>query len=318
MIRAVILDADTVTDSDVSLDKISSVLPTVIYGFSADDEIADRISDADVVLTNKCRITKEIFERCPNIKYIGLFATGYNNIDIKEAKARGCVVSNVPGYSTNAVAQHTFALILNRYSGVAAYDQTVKNGDWCYSKLFSYFNIPFFELAGKTIGIVGYGAIGKAVKRIAEAFNMNILVHTRSYPKDDSGIRVVSLEELLKESDIVSLHCPLTDETAGLINKDTLALMKPSAMLVNTSRGGAVVERDLADALNSGKIAAAALDVLDREPMDVNCPLRNAKNCCITPHIAWAPLETRIRLIDMVSDNLKNYLAGHPANNVAV
>lgn len=318
MIRAVILDADTVTDSDVSLDKISSVLPTVIYGFSADDEIADRISDADVVLTNKCRITKEVFERCPNIKYIGLFATGYNNIDIKEAKARGCVVSNVPGYSTNAVAQHTFALILNRYSGVAAYDQTVKNGDWCYSKLFSYFNIPFFELAGKTIGIVGYGAIGKAVKRIAEAFNMNILVHTRSYPKDDSGIRVVSLEELLKESDIVSLHCPLTDETAGLINKDTLALMKPSAMLVNTSRGGAVVERDLADALNSGKIAAAALDVLDREPMDVNCPLRNAKNCCITPHIAWAPLETRIRLIDMVSDNLKNYLAGHPANNVAV
>lgn len=318
MIRAVILDADTVTDSDVSLDKISSVLPTVIYGFSADDEIADRISDADVVLTNKCRITKEVFERCPNIKYIGLFATGYNNIDIKEAKARGCVVSNVPGYSTNAVAQHTFALILNRYSGVAAYDQTVKNGDWCYSKLFSYFNIPFFELAGKTIGIVGYGAIGKAVKRIAEAFNMNILVHTRSYPKDDSGIKVVSLEELLKESDIVSLHCPLTDETAGLINKDTLALMKPSAMLVNTSRGGAVVERDLADALNSGKIAAAALDVLDREPMDVNCPLRNAKNCCITPHIAWAPLETRIRLIDMVSDNLKNYLAEHPANNVAV
>lgn len=318
MIRAVILDADTVTDSDVSLDKISSVLPTVIYGFSADDEIADRISDADVVLTNKCRITKEVFERCPNIKYIGLFATGYNNIDIKEAKARGCVVSNVPGYSTNAVAQHTFALILNRYSGVAAYDQTVKNGDWCYSKLFSYFNIPFFELAGKTIGIVGYGAIGKAVKRIAEAFNMNILVHTRSYPKDDSGIKVVSLEELLKESDIVSLHCPLTDETAGLINKDALALMKPSAMLVNTSRGGAVVERDLADALNSGKIAAAALDVLDREPMDVNCPLRNAKNCCITPHIAWAPLETRIRLIDMVSDNLKNYLAGHPANNVAV
>ena len=316
--RAVILDADTVTDSDVSLDKISSVLPTVIYGFSADDEIADRISDADVVLTNKCRITKEVFERCPNIKYIGLFATGYNNIDIKEAKARGCVVSNVPGYSTNAVAQHTFALILNRYSGVAAYDQTVKNGDWCYSKLFSYFNIPFFELAGKTIGIVGYGAIGKAVKRIAEAFNMNILVHTRSYPKDDSGIKVVSLEELLKESDIVSLHCPLTDETAGLINKDALALMKPSAMLVNTSRGGAVVERDLADALNSGKIAAAALDVLDREPMDVNCPLRNAKNCCITPHIAWAPLETRIRLIDMVSDNLKNYLAGHPANNVAV
>lgn len=316
--RAVILDADTVTDSDVSLDKISSVLPTVIYGFSADDEIADRISDADVVLTNKCRITKEVFERCPNIKYIGLFATGYNNIDIKEAKARGCVVSNVPGYSTNAVAQHTFALILNRYSGVAAYDQTVKNGDWCYSKLFSYFNIPFFELAGKTIGIVGYGAIGKAVKRIAEAFNMNILVHTRSYPKDDSGIKVVSLEELLKESDIVSLHCPLTDETAGLINKDTLALMKPSAMLVNTSRGGAVVERDLADALNSGKIAAAALDVLDREPMDVNCPLRNAKNCCITPHIAWAPLETRIRLIDMVSDNLKNYLAEHPANNVAV
>lgn len=317
MIKAVILDADTVTGGDVSLESITSLAETKVYGFSDDENIISRIGDASIVLTNKCRITRSVMEKCPQIRFIGVFATGYNNIDIEAAKERGIVVSNVPGYSTDSVAQHTFALILHYYSSVAAYDKTVKDGDWCYSKLFSYFNIPLFELAGKTIGIIGYGSIGRAVKRIAEAFNMNVLVCTRTYPKDDSGIKVCSLEELLRESDIVSLHCPLSDGTKELINASTLSLMKKSAILINTSRGGVINERDLADALNSGMIAAAGVDVLTKEPMDMDCPLRNAKNCYFTPHIAWAPLETRQRLIGLVRENVLAFINGKPINNVA-
>lgn len=315
--KAVVLDSDTVTGGDVSLKAITSIIDTNIYGFTPDSQAAQRIGNAEIVLTNKVRITKEVMELCPNIKYIGVFATGYNNIDISCAKERGIVVSNVPGYSTDSVAQHTFALILNYYSSVCAYDRTVKNGDWCYSKLFSYFDIPLFELSGKTIGIIGYGAIGRAVAKIAAAFNMNILVCTRSYPKDDCGIKAVTLEELLRESDIVTLHCPLTDKTAELINKDTISLMKETAILINTSRGGVINENDLAQALNSGRIAAAGLDVLTKEPMQLDCPLRTAQNCTFTPHIAWAPLETRKRLIEMVKNNIKAFLDGSPINNVA-
>lgn len=315
--KAVILDADTVTGGDVSLESITSLAETEVYGFSDDENIVERIKDASIVLTNKCRITRAVMEKCPQIKYIGVFATGYNNIDIEAAKERGIVVSNVPGYSTDSVAQHTFALILHYYSSVAAYDKTVKDGDWCYSKLFSYFNIPLFELAGKTIGIIGYGAIGRAVGKIAKAFNMNVLVCTRTYPKDDSSIKVCSLEELLRESDIVTLHCPLNDGTKELINASTLSLMKKSAILINTSRGGVINERDLAEALNNGMIAAAGVDVLTKEPMEMDCPLRNAKNCYFTPHIAWAPLETRKRLIGLVRENVQAFIDGKPINNVA-
>lgn len=317
MRKAVILDADTITGGDVSLAALTSLAQTQVFGFTTQDDIAKRIGDAEIVLTNKCKITRSVMDKCPGIKYIGVFATGYNNIDIEAAKERGIVVSNVPGYSTDSVAQHTFALILHYYSSVAAYDKTVKDGDWCYSKLFSYFNIPLFELSGKTIGIIGYGTIGRAVGRIARAFNMNVLVCTRSYPRDDSGIKVCSLEELLKESDIVTLHCPLNEGTKELINAYTLSLMKSSAILINTSRGGVINEHDLAIALNSGRIAAAGLDVLTNEPMDLDCPLRNAKNCYFTPHIAWAPLETRQRLIEMVKDNVLAYIGGEPINNVA-
>lgn len=317
MRKAVILDADTVTGGDVSLSPVTSLAQTKVYGFTDPCEIAQRIGDAEIVLTNKCRITKEVMEECNGIKYIGIFATGYNNIDIEAAKERGIVVSNVPGYSTDSVAQHTFALILHHYSSVAAYDKTVKNGDWCYSKLFTYFNIPLSELSGKTIGIIGYGAIGKTVGKIAMAFNMNVLVCTRTYPKDDSGIKVCTLNELLSESDIVTLHCPLNESTKELINASTLSAMKRSAILINTSRGGVINENDLAEALNSGRIAAAGLDVLTSEPMDKNCPLRNAKNCYFTPHIAWAPLETRQRLIEMVRANVMAYIGGKPTNNVA-
>lgn len=317
MTKAVILDADTVTGGDVSLESITSLADTTVYGFTDDDNIAERIGDASIVLTNKCRITRSVMEKCPEIKYIGVFATGYNNIDIQAAKDRGIVVSNVPGYSTDSVAQHTFALILHYYSSVAAYDKTVKDGDWCYSKLFSYFNIPLFELSGKTIGIIGYGSIGRAVAKIARAFNMNVLVCTRTYPQDDSGIKVCSLEELLKESDVVTLHCPLNDGTRELINASTLSLMKKSAILINTSRGGVINEHDLASALNSDMIAAAGVDVLTKEPMDMDCSLRTARNCYFTPHIAWAPLETRKRLIGLVRDNVQAFIDGKPINNVA-
>ncbi len=317
MTKAVILDADTVTSGDVSLSPITSLVDARIYGHTDYADIAERIADAEIVLTNKCRITAEVFEKCPNIKFIGLFATGYNNIDTVCAEKHGCVVANVPGYSTNSVAQHTFALILNYYSNIAQYDISVKRGDWQGSKLFTYFNMPFFELNGKAIGIIGYGAIGKAVKKIASAFGMKVLVYTRTVPADCEGIEVVGLNELLSRSDIVTLHCPLNDGTKELINSSTLKLMKPSAVLINTSRGGVICEKDLADALNNNVISYAGLDVLTTEPMSKDCPLIGAKNCCFTPHIAWAPLETRVRLINMVAENISAYLSGNPINNVA-
>ncbi len=316
MIKAVILDADTVTGGDVSLSPITDICDCKIYGYSTPDQLIGRIADAEAVFTNKCRITREVMDACPELKFVGVFATGYNNIDIAAAKERGIAVCNVPGYSTDSVAQHTFALILHHYSSVAKYSDTVANGDWVYSKLFTYFNIPFFELAGKTLGIVGYGAIGKKVAKIALAFGMKVLVYTRTMPEDKTGIEVVTLEELLKNSDVVTLHCPLTDKTERLINKETLAYMKEGSLLINTSRGGVIDEYALADALKAGKPKAAGLDVLTVEPMDKDCPLRGLDNCYITPHIAWAPKETRERLIGMVMDNLLGYLNGNIINDV--
>lgn len=316
MKKAVILDASTVTDGDVSLEPITSLCDTAVYDYTLPEDIAERIGDAEIVLTNKCRISKEVFEKCPNLRFVGVFATGYNNVDTDAAKARGAVVSNVPGYSTNSVAQHTFALILHYYSSVSKYSDYTSSGEWCYSKLFTHFGPPLFELSGKTIGIIGYGTIGKAVAKIAKAFGMNIAVYTRTPPEDTEDIKVMSLQELLKVSDVVTLHCPLTPQTEKLINDKTLALMKPSAILINTSRGGVVDEQALRSALDSGKIAAFGADVLTAEPMSRDCPLLGAKNCYITPHIAWAPLETRIRLVELVRENLIGYLQGSIKNNV--
>ncbi len=310
MPKAVILDADTVTSGDVSLEPLTSLVKTTVYGYTEPGDIATSIGDSEIVLTNKCRITEEIFEACPNLKFIGLFATGYNNIDIEAAKKHGCVVANVPGYSSDAVAQHTFALILNHFSKIHEYNNYVQNGGWCKSKLFTHFDIPLNELSGKTIGIIGFGAIGKSVAKIALAFNMNVLVYTRTGPSN-------TLDEVLKGSDIVTLHCPFNDGTKELINSETISMMKPTAMLVNTSRGGVINERDLAEALMTGKIAFAAIDVLTEEPISPECPLLGLSNCVITPHVAWAPIETRVRLIGLVADNIKAYLEGNPINNVA-
>ena len=314
--KIVILDAETVTRNDVSLDCITELGEAQVYGYTPNEQVAEHIGDADAVICNKCLITDEVFEKCPNLKYVGLFATGYNNVDIQSAKAHGAVVCNVPAYSTNAVAQHTFAFILNHYNKVAEYAKTVDNGDWVNYKLFSYFGIPTAELTGKTMGIIGYGDIGRKVAQLARAFDMNVVTYTRSPEKVTDGTNVCSLEQLLICSDVVSLHCPLTEENARMINADTLKLMKPTALFVNTARGGLVDEYALTEALNNDRIAGACIDVLTFEPMQENCPLRKAKNCTITPHIAWAPKETREHLLEKVAENIKCWLGGKPVNVV--
>ena len=315
-IRLVILDSETVTRGDVSLDGITALADSSVFGYTPNEKVAEAIGDADAVICNKCLITQEVFDKCPNLKYVGLFATGYNNVDLAAASKRGAVVCNVPAYSTNAVAQHTFALILDYYNKVAEYKKTVADGDWVNYKLFSYFYIPTTEIAGLTLGIIGYGDIGRKTAEIARAFGMNVVTYTRSPQKVTDGTRVCTLEELLSISDAVSLHCPLTPDNGKMINAETLALMKPNALLVNTARGGLIDEQALADALNGGRLGGARLDTLTYEPMREDCPLRGAKNCAITPHIAWAPIETRVRLLKKVAENLKAWINGEPINVV--
>lgn len=315
-VKIVILDSETVSRNDVSLDGILSLGECEVYGYTPNDEVSERIGDADAVICNKCLITEEVFESCKNLKYVGLFATGYNNVDTDAAKRHGATVCNVPSYSTASVAQHTFGFILNHFSKIAEYAKTVDNGDWVNYKLFSYFYIPTTELSGKTIGIIGYGDIGRKVGEIARAFGMKVLTYTRSPEKVKDGTKVCSFEELLSASDVVSLHCPLTKDNEKMINKKALETMKRGALLVNTARGGLVDEKALADALNGDVIGAACLDVLTYEPMREDCPLRSAKNCTITPHIAWAPRETRERLLKVVAENIKLWAEGRPQNVV--
>lgn len=314
--KIVILDSETVTRNDVSLDCITRMGDSKVFGYTPNEDVAEHIGNADAVICNKCLITDDVFEHCTNLKYVGLFATGYNNVDIESAKRHGAVVCNVPSYSTNSVAQHTFAFILNYYNKIAEYAQTVDNGDWVNYKLFSYFGIPTAELAGKTIGIIGYGDIGRKVAQLARAFDMNVITYTRSPEKVTDGTKTCSFDEILAVSDIVSLHCPLTKDNEKMINAEALNKMKSSALLVNTARGGLVDEYALTDALNNNIIAGACIDALTYEPMREDCPLRKAKNCTITPHIAWAPRETRERLLEKVAENIKCWLEGKPQNVV--
>lgn len=314
--KIVILDSETVTRNDVSLEGITSLGDTKVFGYTPNESVAEHIGDADAVICNKCLITDEVFEKCKNLKYVGLFATGYNNVDLESAKKHGAVVCNVPAYSTNAVAQHTFAFMLNHCNKIAEYAQTVDNGAWVNYKLFSYFGIPTYELARKTIGIVGYGDIGKKVAQIAKTFDMNVVTYTRSPQKVTDDTKVCTFDKLLEVSDFVSLHCPLTKDNEKMINADALRKMKSTSLLINTARGGLVDEQALADALNNGEIAGACIDALTYEPMREDCPLRNAKNCTITPHVAWAPKETRERLLEKVAENLKCFIDGKPINVV--
>ena len=258
-----------------------------------------------------------MLDQCPNVRYIGLFSTGYNIIDLHACKERGIIVSNVPSYSTGAVAQQVFAFLLHFCNRVAEYNEAVQQGAWVSSSDFCFYRGQLTELAGKTLGIVGYGSIGRAVASLAHAFGMHVLVSTRTL-KRDTSVSFVPLEELLECSDFVTLHCPLTEQTRGLIDRNALSLMKPSAVLINTSRGPVVDEQALAEALSAGKLAGAGLDVLCTEPMSPDCPLLGLKNCVITPHIAWAAKETRERLLAVVLENFDAFLAGQPIHTVSL
>lgn len=312
--KITILDKCTVTTGDVSLDEITRLGDVTEYDVVSD--VAAAIGDSDAVIINKAQITDDVMEKCKNLKYVGIFATGYNNVDIASAKRRGIVVANVPGYSTDSVAQTAFTMILHFATNADLYDATVKAGDWANSATFSYLRFPITELAGKTLGIFGFGTIGKRIARIADAFGMRIIAVSH-HPQVYDGVEFVDAETLFTESDYLSLNCPLTPETRGIVNKNTLAKMKKTAVLINTARGGCVVEEDLANALNSGVIAGAGVDVLDTEPMKKGHPYLTAKNMFMTPHIAWASYEARKRLITIVADNLSSFMRGEPKNNVA-
>jgi glycerate dehydrogenase len=302
-------------NGDISPDCLNELGNVRIFGMTEPCDTVKNIGNADVVLCNKVQITEEIMKQCPSVRYIGLFATGYNNIDIPYAASRGITVCNAGQYSTMAVAQQVFAYILDRYSRINDYNNAVSNGEWERSGIFSYFPIATHELYGKTLSIVGFGSIGKAVARIGESFGMNIVVCTRTVPQN-CRYEITDLQTAARKADILTFHCPLTDKTKNLVNRELLSVMKPSAMLINTSRGGVVNEKDLADSLNGGMIDSAYLDVLATEPMSPDTPLKQARNCIITPHTAWAALETRKRLLDIVCDNLKAYKDGKPQNKV--
>ena len=314
--KIVITDADTVFDSNVTADIFRKYGELICYPLTGEEELPERIKDADIVLCNKTYFGKREMDAAKNLKYIGLFATGYNNVDTACAREKGITVCNAPGYSTEAVAQHAFALMLQALNRVGDYNQIVSRGDWKISRTFSMFPFPLYELSGKTLGIVGYGAIGRRVAEIAKAFRMRVLVHNRSCVKDET-VSQVPFDTLLRESDVVSLHCPLNSDSQNLMNAEAFAKMKKGAVLINTSRGPVVDEAALRDALLSGKLLAAGIDVLCKEPMSADCPLFGIENCYITPHVAWAGLETRQRLLCVVEENLKAFLEGHPMNVVS-
>ncbi|MDD6990721.1 MAG: D-2-hydroxyacid dehydrogenase [Oscillospiraceae bacterium] len=313
--KIILLEEKTVSQGDVSLDGFKALGQVTGYPLTPQDKVAERVGDAEAVIINKTVFTREIMEKCPNLRYIGLCATGFNNVDTKAAAELGITVCNVPAYSTSAVAQQVFSYVLHFASRTADYNADVQSGGWVRSDTFSYFTIPTFELSGMTMGIIGFGSIGSAVARIAKAFGMNVIASTRT-PKTAEGVSFVSTEEVFKCADFISLHCPLTDETRGLVNMERLKFCKPTAYIINTSRGPAVNEKDLAEALNSGIIAGAGLDVVETEPMKADNPLLGAKNCIITPHVAWAPVQTRERLIAAAVDNLRSFIDGAPKNKV--
>ena len=313
--RIVVTDAATVVGNGIDLEFLKEFGEVVEYDLTAPEEVIPRLQGADAVIVNKVRITAEVMAACPTLKYVGLFATGYNNVDVEYAATHGVTVCNVPGYSTEAVAQHTFALILALTDRVHEYNATVARGNWVRSRTFSYFPIPMMELCGKTIGIVGYGAIGRRVGDMARAFGMKVLVHGRR-PISDIDVQQVPFEELLRRSDVVTMHCPLNADSEGMMDAAAFALMKEGAMFINTSRGGLVDEQALRAALDSGHLLGAGVDVLQVEPMTADCPLYGAPRCLITPHIAWAGLETRRRLMGVVAENLRRFIAGDPINRV--
>lgn len=312
--KIVVLDGAALNPGDLSWDVLHQFGEYTVYSRtdSTQDAIS-RIGTAEIVLTNKTPITEALLNACPSIRYIGVLATGYNVVDCSAAKVRGIPVTNVPSYGTNAVAQYTIALLLEICHRVGLHDTAVHQGQWESSPVFSFWLTPQSELAGKTMGIIGLGRIGTAVAKLANAFGMRVIAYSRTV-KD--GIDCVDLDTVLQQSDVVSLHCPQFPETERLIRKETIAKMKDGAILLNTSRGGLLDENDVADALKSGKLRAAAVDVVSQEPILGTNPLLHAPNCIITPHMAWAPVESRQRLMDCAVENLRKFLNGTPQNVV--
>ena len=315
MMKTVILDAHTVNPGDLSWDRLKDLTNVDVYPRTQSEQILERCADADIVLTNKVVLDADILNQLPRLKYIGVLAKGYNVVDLDVATRQNIVVTNIPSYSTQSVAQMVWAHLLNITNQVAYYTQQNKGGKWSNSPDFCYYDDIHYELSGKTIGIVGLGNIGSNIAKIAKAFGMKVIAYT-SKKSDLDGIKKVSMERLFSESDVISLNCPLNKDTYHLVSRSKIQLMKPSAIIINTSRGPVVNEQDVADALNSGEIAAFGCDVLSVEPPTPDNPLLTARNAYITPHIAWATQQARSRLIDICCDNVRAFIKGKPINKV--
>lgn len=311
----VVLDGYSANPGDLSWDPIERCGTCNIYDRTSPDEVTERVRDAEAILTNKVPVGRSVIEQAPNLRYIGVLATGYNIVDTDAATRKGIVVANVPAYGTDSTAQGALALLLELTNHVGLHNQSVHNGDWSGQPDFCYWHKPIVELSGLTMGIIGFGRIGQTFARLAEVLGMLVIVSTRSAP-DHRAYRHVDLDNLLGEADVVSLHCSLTPETAGLIDRRRLEQMKPSSFLINTARGALIVEEDLAQALNAGVISGAGLDVLINEPPQRSNPLLRARNCIITPHNHWASAAARNRLIERSGANLKAFIAGRPVNIV--
>lgn len=316
--KIVILDGNALNPGDLSWDPIREFGEVTVYPRTESlEDTIQRIGDSEIVLINKVPITEEVFAACPNIKLICVQATGYNVVDCEAAKRRRIPVCNVPSYSTAAVAQFTMALLLEVCHRIGHHDRLVHEGKWCESESFCFWDSPQMELAGKTIGIIGFGSIGQAVGRLSKALGMEVITYSRSVRSEGKEIaEYVDLDTLLARSDVISLHCPLFPETEKMINEQTIGKMKDGVILLNTSRGGVIDETAVAEGLRSGKIRAAAVDVVSEEPMRRDNPLLTAPNCIITPHMAWAPIETRKRLLGVVAENIRGFLNSSPRNVV--
>ena len=314
--KLLITDCATLkSNGDLTLDAFKQFGEVYEYDNISHPELLKEAADTDIILCNKTVIDKEVFDSAPALRYIGIFATGYNNIDTEYAKQKGVTVCNAGGYSTNAVAQQVIGYILMHYTKIPQYDAFVKNGGWKKSEVFSPLVFSSEEVFGKTLGIVGYGSIGKAVEKAAKGLGINVIVFTRTV-RENGATRFVDLDTLLKESDIISLHCPLNEQSADMMNEETFNKMKDGAFFINTSRGGTVDEDALYNALRTGKLSGAAVDVLKREPMSRESLLETAPNIIITPHTAWAPLATRKRLLGIVEENIRAFLQGSPQNKI--
>lgn len=316
--KIVILEAHAVNPGDISWESLNTFGEVTVYDHTPSELAAERIGDAEIALINKTDFTAQLMDQCPELRYIGILATGYNNIDLKAASERGITVTNIPAYSTPSVVQHTFALLLELCMQTGRHSAGVKAGKWSACRDFSYWETPLMELSGKTMGIIGFGQIGASVAKVAVCFGMKVLA-CAARPRSDSGIdgvRMTTFDDIAEHADVISLHCPLTAENRELIRAETISKMRAGVIIINTARGGLVNEQDIADALYSGKLGGYGADVLTREPPKDGSPLFDAPNCVITPHIAWAPIESRKRLISIATENVRSYIEGRSQNKV--